>query len=308
MTKILKACACAVAVAAFLQAKAFPAHAQSAGAAATAAKESARVDEKAEAVVRRAVEVVGGRAFLDVRSIVSEGYYTPYNGGTATLPIKFADYLVFPDRERTEFRGANVRSIQTYDGEKGWLLDGIKRSVSEATPEQVTDFRVAMRTSLDNVLRGWWRAQGAKLSYAGRREAGLARRNEAVRLVYPDGFSVDFEFDARTGMPARVAYKKRNVEGEEVDEEDRYAQFSDHRRRAGPLHHRPLPRRPAVEPHQLPEDRVQPRRARRAFCASHRPEGIQDVKRAPAPFLGGKRKGRAVRSRPFPLEDTPARG
>src|SRR5918993_767724 len=89
--------------------------------------------------------------------------------GVATLPIRFIDYLAFPDRERTEFRGRGVRSIQTYSGDRGWLLDGMKQAINDATPEQVGDFRLAMRTSLDNVLRGWWRAGGAKIEHAGRR-------------------------------------------------------------------------------------------------------------------------------------------
>lgn len=184
-----------------------------------------KTDEKAEAIIKRAVDALGGSAFLGVRSIVSEGNFTPYANGVATLPIKFTDYLVFPDRERTEFRGSNVRSIQTYEGERGWVFDALKRSLNDATPEQVADFHLAMRTSLDNLLRGWWRKGGGQLSYEGRREAGLARRNEVVRLTYEDGFSVDFEFDSKTGMPAKVVFKKTNAEGEVVDEEDRYAQF-----------------------------------------------------------------------------------
>ncbi|HYY99825.1 MAG TPA: hypothetical protein VE642_14595, partial [Pyrinomonadaceae bacterium] len=87
------------------------------------------------------------------------------------------------------------------------------------------DFRLLIRTSLDSVLRGWWRNEGASLAYAGRREAGLARRNEAVRLKYPDGFEVEFEFDAKDGTPSKVKYRKQNEEGEQVEEEDRYAQF-----------------------------------------------------------------------------------
>ena len=78
---------------------------------------------------------------------------------------------------------------------------------------------------MDNLLRGWWRTEGAELSYVGRREAGLARRNEVVRLTYPDGFEAEFEFDAREWLPAKVVYKRQNAEGEMVEEEDRYAQF-----------------------------------------------------------------------------------
>jgi hypothetical protein len=60
----------------------------------------------------------------------------------------------------------------------------------------------------------------------GRREAGIGRRNEVVRLSYPDGFWVEYEFAADDGMPAKVLYqrkqKNRDTEEEEViKEEDR---------------------------------------------------------------------------------------
>jgi len=184
-----------------------------------------KVDEKAEAVVRRGVEVLGGAAYLGVRTAVSGGYFTQFREGQQGLPVTFRDYMVYPDRERTEFKGAGVRMVQVNTGQTGWVFEGKAKKLSDVTPEQAEDFRTTMRTSVDNLLRGWWRAEGAGLAYVGRREAGLARRNEVVRLSYPDGFEVEFEFDAREGLPAKVVYKRPNAEGETVEEEDRYAQF-----------------------------------------------------------------------------------
>ncbi|HEV3469242.1 MAG TPA: hypothetical protein VG148_07970 [Pyrinomonadaceae bacterium] len=186
-----------------------------------------KADEKAEEIVRRAVETMGGPAYLSVRTVVSRGYFTPYRDGVATLPIRFEDYIVFPDRERTEFSGTGLRSIQTNTGETGWLADLKMKKITDITPEQAEDFRTSMRVSLDNVLRGWWRSEGAALTYVGRREAGLGRRNEAVRLSYPDGFTVEFEFGARDGLPSKALYRRQNKEGELVEEEDRYAQFQE---------------------------------------------------------------------------------
>lgn len=184
-----------------------------------------RDDDKAEEVLRRAVEAMGGAAYLSVRTIISSGNFTPYRDGVNLLPIKFVDYLVFPDRERTEFTGSGIKSVQTNVGEGGWMLDRAARKLTDVTPEQAADFRTAMRVSLDNILRGWWRAEGATLAYVGRREASLGRRNEVVRLTYPDGFSVEFEFGAHDALPAKALYKKETKEGETVEEEDRYAQF-----------------------------------------------------------------------------------
>lgn len=182
-----------------------------------------KADEKALAVVARAVEAMGGPAFLAVRTVISKGYYTQFREGQSGIPDSFRDYLVLPDHNRTEFKGS--RYIQTFAGDTGWAFDGRKRAINDLTSAQMADIRMTIRTSIDNILRGWWRAEGASLTYVGRREAGLARRNEVVRLTYPDGFEVEFEFDAREGLPAKVVYKRPGEEGERVEEEDRYAQF-----------------------------------------------------------------------------------
>ena len=184
-----------------------------------------KVDEKALAIVARAIEALGGPAYLGVRTVVSKGNFTPFRDGQSGLPTTFRDYLVFPDRERTEFKGAGVQFLQVNTGDTGWVFEAKARKLSDVTPEQVENFRTAMRTSIDNLPRGWWRSEGASLAYVGRREAGLARRNEVVRVTYPDGFEAEFEFDAREGLPSKVVYKRPGEEGERVEEEDRYAQF-----------------------------------------------------------------------------------
>lgn len=229
-TRLYLNLACALVAALLLTLSAAAARAQDAGSAKTdtaAAASSAKPpeDEKALAVIARAVEVMGGRAYADVKSITSSGYYTPFQGGVGVLPIKFQDYTVFPNRERTEFSGAGNKSVQVNAGEGGWVADLKAKKINDITSQAADDFRLLLRTSLDSVLRGWWRTEGASLAYAGRREAGLGRRNEVVRLKYPDGFEVEFEFDAREGLPSKAKYKKQNEEGEQVEEEDRYAQF-----------------------------------------------------------------------------------
>ena len=37
-------------------------------------------------------------------------------------PSRFLDYIVYPDRERTEFSGAGIKSIQTNVGETGCTM------------------------------------------------------------------------------------------------------------------------------------------------------------------------------------------
>lgn len=195
-----------------------------------AAKPTAENVAKAEQIVTRAIEVVGGGNYLNVKTVLGRGFYTAFLDGMSQLPARFVDYIVFPDRERTEFFTSGIRTIQTNSGDTGWYFDGATKTISDMKPQQVEDFKRGMRTSVENLLHGWWRKEGATLSYVGRREAGLAKRNEVVRLTYPEGFWIEYEFGAKDGLPAKMIYKrsKKKIDSDEVvetTEEDRLAKM-----------------------------------------------------------------------------------
>src|SRR2546425_6133257 len=183
-------------------------------------------DDKAQQILQRAIQAVGGERYLNVKTLIGHGFFTEYKDGISGIPLKFVDYIVYPDKERTEFIGGGQRLIQTNDRDHGWIFDAAARTLKDQNPTQLEDFRLAMRTSVENLLRGWWRAQGAILSYVGRREAGVGRRNETVKLTYPDGFWIEYEFAAGEGLPAKVIYERKHKkpdsdEMEELTEEDR---------------------------------------------------------------------------------------
>lgn len=196
------------------------------------AKPTAENVAKAEQIVARGLEVVGGGNYLNVKTVLGRGFYTSFIDGISQLPARFIDYIAYPDRERTEFFASGIRTIQTNSGDTGWFFDGATKSIHDMKPEQIQDFKRGMRTSVENLLHGWWRKEGATLSYVGRREAGLAKRNEVVRLTYPEGFWIEYEFGARDGVPAKMIYKKskKKIDSDEVvetTEEDRIAKTMD---------------------------------------------------------------------------------
>lgn len=180
---------------------------------------------KAESIVKKAVAALGGDQYLNVRTITARGFYTPFQDGISGVPSSFVDYLAYPNRERTEFKSGGVRTIQVNVGETGWIYDSAARTLKDMKAPQVKSFQLAMRTSSEFLLRGWWRESKAQLNYVGRREAGLAKRNETVSLTHADGLIVEYEFGARDGLPAKVIYKSKDDNEEEVTEEDRFAQF-----------------------------------------------------------------------------------
>jgi len=180
--------------------------------------------EKAEAVIAKAVQAVGGERYLQVRSSVGRGKYSVLKGGAVVSFQSFVDVMVFPDKERAEFKGGGSHLIQVNTGNTGWVYDGDQEVIKAQTETQVASFKQGIRTSLDHLLRGHWKGSAA-LAYIGKRPATLGKRNDAIKLTYTDGLIVEFEFASDDGLPQKAIYKRTNADGEEVQEEDRYAQF-----------------------------------------------------------------------------------
>ena len=182
-------------------------------------------DEKAEAIVAKAVQILGGDRYLQVRSQVGRGKFSVIKDSSLVSFQTFVDAIVFPDKERTEFKASGKKTVQVNNGDSGWVFDGEQELIKIQSSVQVENFKRGLRTSLDNLLRGYWKGQ-AELSYVGRRQSTIGKRNDVIRLTYKDGFAVEFEF-ADDGVPQKAVYKKQEGDTEPVTEEDRYAQFID---------------------------------------------------------------------------------
>lgn len=181
-------------------------------------------DDKAEAILSKAVQNLGGDSYLKATSQYGRGKYSVIKDGEVVSFQTFTDVIVYPNRERTEFKNAGAKSVQTNVGSTGWVFDGDTEKVKDQTEAQIHGFRNSLRVSLDNLLRGQWRHE-ATLSYAGKRPASLGKRNDVLKLTYADdGLSVEFEF-SDDGLPAKAIYKRTSADGEEIAEEDHYAQF-----------------------------------------------------------------------------------
>ena len=116
-------------------------------------------NEKAEAIIKKVVAKLGGDKYLQVKNLVGRGFFTPFKDGVATSPGSFVDYLVFPDKERTDFKTIEGKTIQTNLADKGWIYDGAAKTITDQTSKQIQNFQRGIRVSLDNFLRGGWRTR-----------------------------------------------------------------------------------------------------------------------------------------------------
>ncbi len=188
-----------------------------------AANAQAAKDVKAEAVIAKAVVFLGGDRYLNVKTLYATGKFSIIRDDMIVSFQTFTDVIVYPDKERTDFKFNGVKNIQTNAGETGWIFDGAAGVINQQNEQQIKDFKRGMKVSIDGLLRGHWRGS-ATLSYVGRREASLGTRNDVVKLAYDDGLEVEYEFSGE-GAPVKAIYKRVNPDGEESKEEDRYAQF-----------------------------------------------------------------------------------
>src|SRR5437879_4817077 len=113
---------------------------------AQAEKPAPPLDDKAEKIVQRAIQAVGGNSYLNIKTVTGRGFITDYHDGVSGIPVRFVDYILYPDRERTEFSGGGQRTIQTKDKEKGWFFEGADNVIKDKTTQQLGDFTYAMRT------------------------------------------------------------------------------------------------------------------------------------------------------------------
>lgn len=179
---------------------------------------------QAESVLQKAVQNLGGEKYLNVKSQIGRGKFSIIKESAVISFQTFTDVIVYPDKERTDFKGGGTRTVQTNVGNTGWVYDGDQDLVKVQDEKQIENFKRGIRTSLDYLLRGHWRGEG-DIVYVGKRPATLGKRNEVIKLIYKDGLEVEFEFAADDGLPQKGSYKRLNADNEEVKEEDRYAQF-----------------------------------------------------------------------------------
>jgi len=178
----------------------------------------------ADAVLAKAIKYLGGDKYLNAKTQISEGTFSVIREKRVISYQTFTDAIVFPDTQRTDFKGGGVKVVQANKGDSGWVYDGDQEIIKDQTKTQLDNFRRGLRVSLDNLLRGGWKGE-AKLTYVGKRPSTLGKRNEVVKLTYNDDLSIEFEFSADDGIPQKSIYKTTNDSGEENTETEIYAQW-----------------------------------------------------------------------------------
>lgn len=179
--------------------------------------------EKAQEILDRTIEALGGEKFLNVRDIKRRGRLYNFSRGQLASPgSRFLDYIKFPAMERLEI-GKGGKIVYLNNNDQGWELD--RQGVREQSPEQVQNFQEANQRDFEYLLRFRLKEEDLQLYYLDR-EFVDNRPAHVVELVDEENRSVTVVVDARTYLPMQLRYRRRDaVSGEWSDVVEFYGKY-----------------------------------------------------------------------------------
>jgi hypothetical protein len=185
--------------------------------------------ERGAELIKQAVQARGGERFLSFTNIMSTGMYTPFQKGLSQFPVQFIDWIVYPDKERTEFgKGKKKnRTIQVNVGNTGWIYDGEAETLKDQSDKQIQDHLEGLEFDIDRLLRAAAKGDGVEVGYAGREETRPGERANALAIRLKSDRTAYLVLDSQTHLPISLSYEKTE-DGGLVKREIRYAQFVDY--------------------------------------------------------------------------------
>jgi hypothetical protein len=109
-----------------------------------------QINPLAQELLEKAVQAMGGPAFLGVKNLTTRGRVFSISEGATSGFAKFESTVEFPDKRRFAY-GDKKPIVLVNNGERGWQLDNF--GVIRQRPGQVRRWIVANRYSLANILR-----------------------------------------------------------------------------------------------------------------------------------------------------------
>jgi hypothetical protein len=169
--------------------------------------------EKGKKLIQQTIEARGGAAFLSFTTMESTGQWTPFEQGVSTVPVPFRDYIVYPDKERTDFgKGRKKdRKINVNVGTTGWVYDGEGETLKDQNEKQIKDFQDSRESDIDMVLRAAVQNKNADVRFYGREETQPGERADVVMIKLKQTYYI--LLDPTTKLPRTMTYEKAEEKG-----------------------------------------------------------------------------------------------
>jgi hypothetical protein len=161
------------------------------------------------ALVNQMIEALGGSAFLDVQEIHTTGRFFSFSKGELSGGDLFVDYIVFPDKERTEFGRDKNKTITINKGTEGWLINTREKEVEPQPASQSDDFAVGFKTSFDYVLRFVLSLPQTTIQSLGNEIIDF-KRADVLEVRDPAKNLIRFYIDRTSRLPLKMQVRRSN--------------------------------------------------------------------------------------------------
>ena len=178
-------------------------------------------EHQARELLDRAIQALGGAAYLNVHDIQEQGrVYSFYHGRPTSNGVFFWRFTEYPDKERIEL--TPQRDIaRVYNGDKAYEIT--YKGPHAIEKKDLDDYLRRRRFSLETILRSWINDPKVALFYDGNALAGSLAA-QRVTLINDKNESVSVYFDVDTHLPIKKTYswrdpvdRERNTEEETFD-------------------------------------------------------------------------------------------
>ncbi|MGH9430606.1 MAG: hypothetical protein ACRD3T_03605 [Terriglobia bacterium] len=164
-----------------------------------------RIDPKAQALLDRAIQALGGPAFMNFKTMSSEGRAFSIADGVTAGFVYYKSAMEYPDKRRLAYGfGKSKPIVLINNGDKGWEID--RYGLVEQKGKQIKNWRLANRYSLENFLRLRLREPGVLALTAG--QDFIDNLPASILDVY-DSRHVEIKLyiNSLTGLPLRITYR-----------------------------------------------------------------------------------------------------
>lgn len=172
--------------------------------------------QKARTVLDRALQALGGKAFLEFTDREQHGRTSRfYRGQAVGVGGDFRRIWKWPAKDRYEFFKGGEWTV-LFNGDEGF--DITYRGTRHVDPPDIEEYIRRRDRSLDYVFRLWATDPGTLLFHDG---VVIVDGNQAdkLTLVNKKNQDVSLFFDSRSGLPVRLSYTYRDPQTREKIEE-----------------------------------------------------------------------------------------
>ena len=178
-------------------------------------------DKRGRILLDQMVAALGGDAWLNRRTATFHGNTAAFFRGEPNLGSPpFWDFKQFadathPEADRIEY--TKKRDIvQIYTAGNGYEIT--YKGNKPLPAEQVKDYFLRQRHSLESIIHVWLKQPGIVVLYEGASQVER-RQAEKVTLLGADNDAVTVELDATSHLPLRRTFETRNLQFKDHDED-----------------------------------------------------------------------------------------